>query len=207
MSGSSASLRLSPTLGLRGRLVAAWRRARPVLLLCLPILLALAALGLAGLAWRDARANRAIAGLAEGRDLPVASEAATPLVLARVLFLAARDRLVEAEPLVEAIERRGDAQASARARYILANARLRQALNHLTRNETDPAGPLVMLSRQDYKRALQARPDFWDAKFNYDFASRLIRDFPDFERKQGDDLEAEPKKIWTDIPGQPRGAP
>lgn len=207
MTMPSASWRGHPAPGLRARLTTALHRARAVLLCCLPILLALAALGLAGLAWRDARVNRTIAGLAEGRDLPVAGEAATPLLLARALFLGQRDRLVEAEPLVEAIERRGDAQASARARYILANARLKQALTHLTRNETDPAGPLVVLARQDYKRALQARPDFWDAKFNYDFASRLIRDFPEFERKQGDDLEAEPKKIWTDIPGQPRGGP
>ncbi|WP_204276833.1 hypothetical protein, partial [Klebsiella aerogenes] len=63
----------------------------------------------------------------------------------------------------------------------------------------------MTLARQDYRRALEARPDDWDAKFNLDVASRLIRDYPEFDRKSGDELKAEPKQIWTDIPGQPRG--
>ena len=45
------------------------------------------------------------------------------------------------------------------------------------------------------------------SKFNLDVASRLIRDFPEFDRASGDEMRAEPKQIWTDIPGQPRGGP
>ncbi|MFD0935502.1 MxaK protein, partial [Methylobacterium trifolii] len=109
--------------------------------------------------------------------------------------------------LVEAIERQEAVEAAARARYAVANARMRQAFALLTASDLDRAGPQVTLARQDYRRALQARPDFWDAKLNLDVASRLIRDYPDFDRRTGDELQAEPKKIWTDIPGQPRGGP
>lgn len=189
------------------RIAVALRRARPALLLALPILLAAAALAFAVSAWRTAQANGTIAALGNGQDIAVATDAVPPVLLARVQFLTYRDRLEEAEPLIEAIERAGEADLAARARYAMANARLRKAFDHLAKNDIDPAGPLVILARQDYRRALLARPEFWDAKFNLDVASRLIRDFPDFDRKHGDDLKAEPKKIWTDIPGQPRGAP
>ncbi|GEP01217.1 MxaK protein [Methylobacterium haplocladii] len=191
----------------RQSLTGALRCARPALLLALPILLAVAALSFAGLAWRTWQANRTIAELAQNRDVAVGTEAPSTVLLARIQVLSRRDRLEEAEGLVEALDRRGQPDLAARARYAMANARLRQAFGHLSRNDIDPAGPLVILARQDYRRALQAKPDFWDAKFNLDVASRLIRDFPDFDRKHGDDLKAEPKKIWTDIPGQPRGAP
>ncbi len=40
-----------------------------------------------------------------------------------------------------------------------------------------------------------------------DVASRLIRDYPELSRGEGDELRVEPKKIWTDIPGQPKGGP
>ncbi|GJE56088.1 MULTISPECIES: MxaK protein [Methylobacterium] len=197
----------SPRGSLQGRLSGAWGRARPALLLALPIVLAAAALACAAMAWRTAQANRTIADLAQNKDVAVGAEAPSQVLLARIQVLSRRDRLEEAEGLVQTLERREEADVSARARYAMANSRLRQAFEHLTRNDIDPAGPLVILARQDYRRALQARPEFWDAKFNLDVASRLIRDFPDFDRKHGDDLKAEPKKIWTDIPGQPRGAP
>nr|WP_246696711.1 MxaK protein [Methylobacterium planeticum] len=176
-------------------------------MLTLPIALLVAALGFGVAAWRTALTNRAIAALQDGRDVAVAPAADGALLLARTQFLTLRGRTEEAEAVIEALERRGDPDRVARARYALANARLRGAFGHLERNDLDPAGPLVTLARQDYRRALQAKPDFWDAKFNLDVASRLIRDFPDFDRKSGDELKAEPKKIWTDIPGQPRGAP
>ncbi|MEH3120165.1 MAG: MxaK protein [Methylorubrum populi] len=201
----------SASPSLRARLGAGaargWRAARPALFVLLPILLlgAAAAFGLS--AWRDTRTNAAMAELEAGRDIAVPPDAPDALLVARTKFLAFRDRLGEAEPLLETLDRRGAAEASARARYIVANARIRQAFLLIERSELDKAGPQVTLARQDYRRALQARPDFWDAKFNFDVASRLIRDFPEFDRKFGDELKAEPKQIWTDIPGQPRGGP
>ncbi|WP_409565769.1 MxaK protein [Methylobacterium sp. E-045] len=183
------------------------RRARPHLLLALPILLLLVALGFGAAAWQAERDNAAIAALAAGKDSPVSLSARAPLLLARVQHLARRGVTEEIEPLIEALDRRGETDLGARARYALGNARLRQAFDHLERSNLDPAGPLITLARQDYRRALQGRPDLWDAKFNLDVASRLLRDFPEFDRKTGDELKAEPKKIWTEIPGQPRGEP
>ncbi|MDP4021376.1 MxaK protein [Methylobacterium sp. NEAU 140] len=185
----------------------AWRRARPSLLLVLPILLALAALGFGAAAWRAERTNRTIAALDAGEDAAVAPDAPVPLLVARVRFLAARDRLEETEPLVAALDRAAAPEAAARARYLVANARVRDAFARIARSDLDKAGPQVTLARQDYRRALRDRPDFWDAKFNLDVASRLIRDFPEFDRTSGDEMRAEPKQIWTDIPGQPRGGP
>ena len=184
-----------------------WRTLRPTLLVLLPILLLAAAAAFALSAWRDARTNAAIAELEAGRDIAVPPDAADPLLVARIKFLAFRDRLGETEPLLETLDSRRSADASARARYVVANARIREAFRLIERSELDKAGPQVTLARQEYRRALQARPDFWDAKFNFDVASRLIRDFPEFDRKSGDELKAEPKQIWTDIPGQPRGGP
>ncbi|WP_027172779.1 hypothetical protein [Methylobacterium sp. 10] len=191
----------------RARLGDALRRARPHLLLALPILLLLVALGFGAAAWRAERDNAAIAALVAGKDIPVSLSARAPLLLARVQHLARRGVTEEIEPLIESLDRRGETDLSARARYALGNARLRQAFDHLERSNLDPAGPLITLARQDYRRALQGRPDLWDAKFNLDVASRLLRDFPEFDRKTGDELKAEPKKIWTEIPGQPRGEP
>ena len=206
-----SALTHAPTPSLRARLGAGlrqgWRTVRPTLLVLLPILLLLAAGALALSAWRDARTNAAIAELEAGRDIAVPPDAPDALLVARTKFLAFRDRLNETEPLLETLDSRRSAEAAARARYILANARIREAFRLIERSELDKAGPQVTLARQDYRRALQARPDFWDAKFNFDVASRLIRDFPEFDRKSGDELKAEPKQIWTDIPGQPRGGP
>lgn len=213
--GTLARLRLSPEnlhAAREGsapgfRLAGAWRRMRPHVLLALPVLALLAAIGFGLAGWRILRDDDTIKALQAGRDVPVAVDAASPLLLARVQHLARRGVTEEIEPLIDVLDRRGEPDRSARARYALANARLRQAFGYLERGDLDPAGPLITLARQDYRRALQDRPDYWDAKFNLDVASRLLRDFPDFDRKSGDELKAEPNKIWTDIPGQPRGEP
>jgi mxaK protein len=87
------------------------------------------------------------------------------------------------------------------------DALLRRAFDHIERSELEPANPFVNLAKREYRRALQLAPDYWDAKFNFDVAARLVRDFPDFERNSGDELSADPKKLWTDIPGKPKGLP
>jgi mxaK protein len=184
-----------------------WGRLRPRLLLALPVLLGLAALGFGVSAWRADSANRGIAALDAGTDLDVETGALAPLLLARLGYLAGHGRLEETEPLIAALDRAGGDDAASRARYRVANARMRDAFGLLTRGAIDKAGPQVTLARQDYRRALRDQPDFWDAKFNLDVASRLIRDFPEFDRASGDEMRAEPKQIWTDIPGQPRGGP
>ncbi|MDR7036615.1 mxaK protein [Methylobacterium sp. BE186] len=193
--------RLAPVLA------AAMARAKSPILAGLPVLLLAGALAAGIAAWRMERTNAGITAIEAGRDLPVAADAPAPLLLARILLLARRGGTEEAEGLIDALASEAEPALVARARYALANARLRRAFAHIERGELDPAGPLINLARQDYRRALQVRPDFWDAKFNLDVASRLIRDFPEFDRQIGDEMKAEPKKLWTDIPGQPRGAP
>ncbi len=185
----------------------AWGPVRPVLLVALPLAGLTGALACAGLAWRDGRANHAIAALEAGRDRPVTADAPPELLLARIRFLAARERLDEAEPLVAALDRGAAPALRALAQIALGNARLRQAFAKLEAGDLEPAAPLVGLARQAYRRALTLRPEAWDAKFNLDVASRLVRDFPERGREQGEEMPADPKKIWTDIPGQPRGLP
>jgi mxaK protein len=202
-----ARRRLPRWIPRRDGLAAAWRRFRPNLLAALPLVLAAAALWLAVSGWTALRDDRAIGALEAGHDRPVGPEARPALVVARIGFLAARDRLGETEPLVDALDRGGADPEAARARYVIANARMRQAFALIGRGELDKAAPQVTLARQDYRRALRAQPEFWDAKYNLDVASRLVRDHPEFDRKTGDELRAEPKAIWTDMPGQPRGGP
>ena len=185
----------------------AWGLFRPVLLVALPLAGLVGALACAGLAWRDTRANHTIAALEAGQDRPVAADAAPEVLLARIRFLAARERLEEAEPLIAALDRGGSSVLRALAQVSLGNARLRQAFAKLEAGELEPAAPLVGLARQAYRRGLTQRPEAWDAKFNLDVASRLVRDFPERGREQGEEMPADPKKIWTDIPGQPRGLP
>lgn len=185
----------------------AWGLFRPVLIAALPLAGLAGALACAGLAWRDTRANQTIAALEAGQDRPVGADAVPEVLLARIRFLAARERLDEAEPLVAALDRDGAPSLRALAQIALGNARLRQAFAKLEAGELEPATPLVGLARQAYRRGLTLRPEAWDAKFNLDVASRLVRDFPERGREQGEEMQADPKKIWTDIPGQPRGLP
>ncbi|TWB39037.1 MxaK protein [Nitrospirillum pindoramense] len=183
------------------------RRAPTILFTGLPVLLVLAVLATAVWARHLAADNRAITGLKANRDLAVAPGAAPAVVLARVEFLIRQDRLTEAQPLVEALDGRADPRIRTDAHYNLANAWLRRGLDLITEGKIDAAGPFVVLARQEYRRALTLAPDDWDAKFNLDVASRLIRDFPAFERTVGDTGQVDRKRLWTDIPGTPRGGP
>ncbi|MFK8253004.1 hypothetical protein [Ancylobacter terrae] len=155
----------------------------------------------------DRRDNALIGDLARGRDLAVDPQARPPVLYARVAFLTARDRLDEAQPLVNRIAASDDAGVAIAAQYELANARLRTAIEHLQSNDIDPAVPLVRLAKEGYRRALALDPDFWDAKYNLDVAMRLVRDFPQIE-VDGEEIPPEAaKRLWTDLPGLPKGLP
>lgn len=192
---------------LREAIVRSWRAQRALLLVA-------GVLGSANMAvfeaveWRRAIAtNDIVQALCAGRDIPVNGEAPPEALFARIAYLVKRDQLDAARGLLEALDRSGDSPMRARAHYLLANALLRTALEHVEEFELDAAGPFVNLSKREYRRVLQLDPDFWDAKFNIDVAARLMRDFPDFEKKSGDELNADPKEVWTDIPGKPKGLP
>lgn len=184
-----------------------WGQSRPHLLMLLPVAFALIALALAGMAIRLEAADAMITALKANHDVAVAMDSPPEALLARIEFLLGHDRVDEVQPYVEALDKTGSAAQRAAAHYNFANGRMRQAFDLLTQGKLDAAGPFVVLARQEYRRALTLVPDDWDAKFNLDVASRLIRDFPAFERTIGDTVKTDRKKIWTDIPGKPEGLP
>jgi mxaK protein len=184
-----------------------WRAQRSALLVALLLTFTLgASLELA--AWRQALAtNDLIDSLRAGHNIQIETDAGPEALLARIAFLTKHDELDQSRGLLETLDRVGDTEARARGHYLLANALLRMALTHIERSELEAAAPFVNLSKREYRRTLQLNPEFWDAKYNFDVAARLVRDFPDFERTSGDELSADPKKLWTDIPGKPKGLP
>lgn len=184
-----------------------WRYFRSPLLIVAIGVLAGAAL-LSFVMWRSVvDTNAAIADLHAGHDLRVDLDARPELLLARIAFLTKRDEIDRARAFIEALDRHEGGEIKARGHYLLANALLRKALGLIERGELDAAGPFVTLAKREYRLTLQLVPEFWDAKYNFDVAARLVRDFPEFERKSGDELFADPKKLWTDIPGAPKGLP
>ncbi|PRD41305.1 hypothetical protein C5748_22485 [Phyllobacterium phragmitis] len=155
-------------------------------------------------AWND---NRTIAGLAAGQDIAVNDEARPELLLARGHFLMRRGRLDEAQALVPAIRASGNRQILAALQYDLANARLRRALVLIEETKIDPGIALINLAKDGYRAALSARPEFWDARYNLDVAMRLVRDFPEIEQSSDEPPLETPERLWTDLPGLPRGLP
>lgn len=155
----------------------------------------------------DRQDNALIAALASGHDLATGAGDPPALTFARLHFLSTRDRLDEAQPLVNRLAAGPDPRIAVAALYDMANARLRLAIDHLGSNQIDPAVPLVRLAKEGYRRALVLDPGFWDAKYNLDIAMRLVRDFPQLD-VEGEEMPPEAaKKLWTDLPGIPRGLP
>jgi len=186
------------------------RIRRPILLdglLALTVVLFIATFSFFAWSVYQGLINRDIKALEANNDIGVSIDANPALIAARIEFLLRHDRVDEVQPYVESLDKRGSIKTRAAAHYNLANARLRQAFDLLSQAKLDSAGSFVILARQEYRKALTLQPDYWDAKFNLDVASRLIRDFPAFERTSGDTLNIERSKIWTDVPGKPEGLP
>lgn len=167
-------------------------------------------LGAAVLGWRlhvERRDNALIAALASGHDVATSPNDPAALQFARLHYLTSRDRLDEAQPLLNRIISGEDRRLAVAGLYDMANARLRLALDHLGSNRIDPAIPLVRLAKDGYRRALTLDPGFWDAKYNLDITMRLVRDFPQLD-VDGEELPPDAtKRLWTDLPGLPKGLP
>jgi mxaK protein len=155
----------------------------------------------------DWRANRTIDALRAGTEVPVAPTAAPPLLEARADFLLTRDRIDEAQPFLDQAALRADDAIRARMLYNMANTRLRAAIRQIEQGHFDKAIPLVALAKAEYRTALGLQPDYWDAKHNLDAAMRLVRDLPRAEGEEGTEPEQVPSKLWTDLPGVPKGLP
>lgn len=156
---------------------------------------------------RAADQNKQIAALARGEDIEVnTAVASSDLVLARQTFLIRGDRLEEAQAVVDKVSANSDAKGRAALYYNLANARLRLAFIEIDKRDLDKAVPLVSQAKDDYKNALRLDPSSWEARYNLDVAMRLVRDFPPLAPDE-EEPEQDAKKVWTDIPGLPRGLP
>lgn len=176
----------------------------------IPAALLVAALGwLAASLWTlsGERSERAVFdALAAGRDVEPPDDASGELLFARAHFLLARDRIDEAQALVSRIVERGGTKLAGQFFHDVGNARARRALGAIEASQIDRAIPEVRLAKDAFRSALRADPGLWDARYNLDVVMRLVRDFPEFEGAE-EEAKGQPKKLWTDLPGRPRGLP
>ena len=193
---------------LSASMLAVWRKVRTVVLAA-ALAASVAALGL--LTWRlhDVRRdNDIIAALKAGDDIAIDPRTASDeVLLARSEFLLARDRRDEAQVLLDASSGMSDPKLRSRLVYNHANARIRDAIAAVERGDTDKAIPLTRLAKDEYRLALRLDPAAWDIKFNYDVAMRIVRDFPGYESDGEEPPPDAPTKLWTDLPGVPKGLP
>jgi mxaK protein len=183
-----------------------WSRTRIAAPLALLAWSAAVAVGCAWWLIATAWDNRTIAALAAGRDLAVGLSSSPKVKFARAEFLFERGDFERAQPLLDSVVRSGNAVVAADALYDAANARLHQGIELIRNNKFDAATSQVILARDFYSRALRIDPQFWDAKYNLDIAMRLVRDFPDTIMRS-DDRKKPTNKLWTDLPGLPKGGP
>ena len=182
------------------------RRGTTIVIVGAAVLCGLASASAALLWMINAERNRIIAALVDGRDVEVATNAAPEVLFARAYFLMTHNRLDDAQQLVSMADLRADKRLRAELHYDVANARLKLAFDKIEIGDFDAAGALVGLAREDYREALLLDPDYWNTRFNFDVASRLVRQYPSFgftpdERRRG------PGPLWTELPNRPRGEP
>jgi mxaK protein len=155
-----------------------------------------------------ARTNAAIDRLRAGTEMPVDAASAPPALLdARAAFLLKRNRIEEAQPFLDQAAVRADDATQVRMLYNMANARMRAATLAIEKGNFDKAIPLVTLAKSEYRNALRHNPGYWDAKYNLDIAMRLVRDLPQGAGEDDEKPLETPEKLWTDLPGVPKGLP
>lgn len=153
------------------------------------------------------RANTSILGLLDRQDVAIdAKRAADQEVLARVNELIRRDRIDEAQALLGSSATRLPADVRAAVLFNLANARTRAASEFVRKGDMDSAAALINLAKSEYRLALKLTPEDWNARFNIDVAMRIVRDLPLGVNPDQENPNA-PKRIWTDLPGVPKGLP
>lgn len=153
------------------------------------------------------RDNATVAALLSGKDIEIDPATASPSVLfARAYFFLKRDRIDEAQNVLDQARLRADTSTRVEMLYDMANTRLRAAFDAIEQGQFDSATASVGLAKDQYTEALRLDPEAWDVKYNLDVASRLLRDLPEAPPPEDTPREA-PKDIWTDLPGVPKGAP
>jgi mxaK protein len=157
---------------------------------------------------RQAQTNAEIERLHAGKDIAIDAASAPPALLAaRQAFLLQRDRIEDAQPLLDQAILRAPADVQVRMLYNMGNAHLRAAIEAVRKGTFDKAIPLVALAKSEYRSALRLNPGDWNARYNFDVAMRLVRDLPPGEAVDEKDPLKTPEKLWTDLPGIPEGLP
>jgi mxaK protein len=154
------------------------------------------------------RDNRIVAALAAGQNVEIdPNTASSNLLFARAHYLLKRDRIDEAQVLLDQVNFRGDPATRVKMLYNAANTRLRAAFGAIEQGQFDKATAFVNLAKEDYNAALRLDPRAWDVKYNLDLAARLVRDLPEGPDSEDPLGNEPPQQIWTELPGIPKGQP
>jgi mxaK protein len=153
------------------------------------------------------RSNQTVRDLLAWRDVPVDPRTASPQeILARINEWIRRDHIDDAQSTLSQAELRLPANVRAAALYNIANARTRMAGEEVRKGDVDSAAALINLAKAEYRVALGLAPANWDMRYNIDVAMRVVRDLPPSDNPETTSPDA-PKKLWTDLPGVPKGLP
>lgn len=157
--------------------------------------------------WRTKTANQTILDLQNGKDIAITARTApSEVVLARINSLIFHDHLDEAQTLLGSAETNLDPRVRAFALYNMANERTRKSGEFIRKGDLDHAAALINVAKSEYRLALKLYPNDWNTKFNLDVAMRIVRDLPQADNLPDDEQETS-KRIWTDLPGIPKGLP
>lgn len=157
--------------------------------------------------YRAERANRNIQALVSFHDIQIDARRATAQeILARINESIRRDNIDDAQAVLSTATESLPSKVRAAALYNIASARTILAGEAVRKGDLDGATALVNLAKSEYRLALKLDPENWDARYNIDVAMRIVRDLPlgDNPDKKSPDA---PKKLWTDLPGVPKGLP
>ena len=153
------------------------------------------------------RTNTTIERLRAGANVAVdPADAAPALLEARAAFLLKRNRIEEAQPFLDQASANADGTTRERMLYNMANARMRGAVTAIGKGDYDKAVPFVMLAKAEtparcvsiLRLGRQVQPRHRHAP-----RSRLAAGGG---RGRGQTAR-KPQKLWTDLPGAPKGLP
>ncbi|MCD2452723.1 tetratricopeptide repeat protein [Methylicorpusculum oleiharenae] len=152
--------------------------------------------------------NAWINRLLSGHDIAIEKvvKASPEVRLARAVYLREKGRYDEALATLNLILDQGSPSLQAKTRYNLGNLYLTQTVERAEKMAINDALPLAALAKQAYRQALALDSQFWDAKYNLEVAMRIA---PEMDRitVEADDKENRKTRLWTTVPGFPRGLP
>lgn len=153
------------------------------------------------------RSNSNIRMLVGRQDVPIDVKRAHPQeILARIDESVRRDHIDDAQAILSSSAAILPPSVRAAALYNIANYRTLLAAESVRKGDIDSAAALINLAKSEYRLALKLDPENWDARHNLDIAMRVVRDLPQADNPDLSSPDA-PKKLWTDLPGIPKGLP